>query len=241
MSILLSFLPSTKTNPSFPLQEGCENHLLNIWIKNYVRGKRKPPMIRVHLLKRRRRGLKVDPKLGGQWKVKEKHLFTSSHFPPNKFYLNLQFFSFDLKVLLYHGSRPLLLHFFLFPRSINYDFASQCNKSSTPSLSIWFWLKILFLSSPWNYGVMHGHILRAPSRTSEWRTASRIISRFDPNITSSWWRTWTSRGACSFWSWTPSNLVLSYFFEFSHPGDLVANRPCFWWQTWNRMWRMLQN
>ncbi len=30
--------------------------------------------------------------LGGQWKEKEKHLFTSSHFPPNKFYLNLQFF-----------------------------------------------------------------------------------------------------------------------------------------------------
>jgi len=33
-------------------------------------------------------------------KVKEKHLFTSSHFPPTKFYLNLQFFSFDFKVLL---------------------------------------------------------------------------------------------------------------------------------------------
>ncbi len=24
-------------------------------------------------------------KLGGQWKVKEKYLFTSSHFPPNHF------------------------------------------------------------------------------------------------------------------------------------------------------------
>jgi hypothetical protein len=35
--------------------------------------------------------------LGGQWKVKEKHLFTSSHFPPNKFYLNLQFFPFTLQ------------------------------------------------------------------------------------------------------------------------------------------------
>ncbi len=29
------------------------------------------------------------PLLGGQWKEKEKHLFISSHFPPNKFYLNL--------------------------------------------------------------------------------------------------------------------------------------------------------
>jgi hypothetical protein len=30
------------------------------------------------------------PLFGGQWKEKEKHLFTSSHFPSNKFYLNLQ-------------------------------------------------------------------------------------------------------------------------------------------------------
>jgi len=36
------------------------------------------------------------PKLGGQWKVKEKHLFTSSHFPPNKLYFNLQFFPLTL-------------------------------------------------------------------------------------------------------------------------------------------------
>jgi hypothetical protein len=56
-------------------------------------------MIRVHFLKRRRREVKVDPKLdgqwnvllfggpwkvplfGGQWKVKEKHIFTFSPFP----------------------------------------------------------------------------------------------------------------------------------------------------------------
>jgi hypothetical protein len=31
--------------------------------------KKEPPMIRVHLLKRRRREVKVDPKLGGEWKV----------------------------------------------------------------------------------------------------------------------------------------------------------------------------
>ncbi len=30
------------------------------------------PMIRILLFKRRRRKVKVDPKLGGQWKVKEK-------------------------------------------------------------------------------------------------------------------------------------------------------------------------
>jgi hypothetical protein len=67
-------------------------------------------MIRICLLKRRRKEVKEDPKLGGQWnvpmlsgqwkvslfggqwKVKGKHFFTFSHFPPNKFYLNLQFF-----------------------------------------------------------------------------------------------------------------------------------------------------
>jgi hypothetical protein len=30
------------------------------------------------------------------------------------------------------------------------------------------------------------------------------------------------------WSWTLSNLVLSYFFELSHPLDLVASWPHFW-------------
>jgi hypothetical protein len=57
-------------------------------------------MIWVRFLKKRGRGVKVDPKLGGQWKVKEKHLFTSCHFPPNKFYLNLQFFPLTLRFYL---------------------------------------------------------------------------------------------------------------------------------------------
>jgi hypothetical protein len=100
-------------------------------------------MIRVRFLKRRRREVKVDPKLGGQWNVpmfggqwnvKEKQFFTSSHFLPT--YLNLQFFSFDFEVLLYHGDRSLLMPFLPFPRSINYDPAFRCNKSFTPSLSI---------------------------------------------------------------------------------------------------------
>jgi hypothetical protein len=33
--------------------------------ENYVWEKRELPMIRIHLLKRRRREVKVDPKLGG--------------------------------------------------------------------------------------------------------------------------------------------------------------------------------
>jgi hypothetical protein len=52
-------------------------------------------------------------KLGGQWKVKEKSF---SPFPtsPQPILLKPSVFSFDLKVLLYHGSRPLLTHFLPF-------------------------------------------------------------------------------------------------------------------------------
>ncbi len=166
------------------------------------------------------------------------HLFP---FSPQQTLLKPSIFSFDLTVLLYHGSKPLLRPFFPFFRSINYDYAPQCNKSFTPSLSIWFWLKIWPLSFPWNYGIAHGHILRVVSRTSEWRITSEIIFRFYPNIASLWRRTRTSKGACSSWSWTPLSLVLSHFSELSHPGDLAANRPRFRWQTWNRWWRLLRN
>ncbi len=109
--------------------------------------------------------------------------------PPQQILLKPLIFSFHFKVLLYHGPRLLLTHFLHFPWYINYDFATQCNKYSTPSLSIWFWLKLWFLSSPWNYGIAHGHILQALNHTSKWRTASRVISGFDLNVTSSWWKT----------------------------------------------------
>jgi hypothetical protein len=39
--------------------------IFKISTENYVRGKRKPPMMQVRLLKRRRREVKVNPKLGG--------------------------------------------------------------------------------------------------------------------------------------------------------------------------------
>ncbi len=139
-------------------------------------------------------------------------------------------FSIDFKVLLYHGSKLLLIHLFLFPQPINYNRASQCNKSFIPSLPIWFWLKIFF-SFPWNYGISYGHILWAPNYTSEWRTASKVISRFDLDITSLWQRSRTSKGVCLSWNWTPSSLILLYFFEFLYPGDFVISRPHFWW--WN--------
>ncbi len=72
-------------------------------------------------------------------------LFTSSHFSPQQFYLNL-LFSIDFKVLIYHAYRLLLTPFFIFPWPINYNHTSRCNKSSTHSLPIWFWLKIFSLS-----------------------------------------------------------------------------------------------
>jgi hypothetical protein len=41
--------------------------------ENYLRGKKKrkraPPIIQARLLKRRRREVKVDPMLGGEWKI----------------------------------------------------------------------------------------------------------------------------------------------------------------------------
>jgi hypothetical protein len=161
-------------------------------------------------------------------------------FPPTILF-KPSIFSCDFKVLLYHGFSSSLMHFLPFPWSINYDCTFQCNKSSTLSLSIWFWLNLWFLFSPWNYDVAHGHILWASNRTNEWRTASEVISRFDLKETSSWWKTWNSRGARLFWSWTPSNLELSYFSKLSHPGDFIASRPYLWWRTWNRLWKLLQN
>jgi hypothetical protein len=106
------------------------------------------------------------------------------------------------------------MHFLPFLWSINYDYAFQCNKSSTPSLSTWFWLKNLFLSFPWNYDIAHGHLLRAPSRTSEWRTTFGVISGFELNVTSLWWKTWNSRGARSSWSWTPRTWYYRIFSNF---------------------------
>jgi len=61
------------------------------------------------------------------------HLFPLS---PQQTLLKPSIFSFDHKVLFYHGSRPLLKPFLSFLRSINYNCTSQCNKSFTPSLSI---------------------------------------------------------------------------------------------------------
>jgi hypothetical protein len=159
--------------------------------------------------------------LKGEGETSFSHLFT---FPPNKFYLNL-FFSIDLKVLFYHGSISLFIPFFPFPWPTNYNHASWCNKSSTHSSLIWFWLEIFFLSL--NHGVMYDHVLWASSHTNEWRTALGVIFRFDVDVTSLWWKSQITRSAPSFWNWTPSSLVLSHFSKVPHLGDFVASRPRF--------------
>jgi hypothetical protein len=52
---------------------------------------------------------------------REGYLSPFPTFPLKQLYLNLCFFSFDIEVLLYHGSRPLFMHFLPFPWLVNYD------------------------------------------------------------------------------------------------------------------------
>jgi hypothetical protein len=63
------------------------------------------------------------PMLGGQWTEKEKVLFHLLPLSPQATLLKPSCFSFDIKVLLYHGSRPLFTHFLPFPWPINCDCA----------------------------------------------------------------------------------------------------------------------
>ncbi len=61
--------------------------------------------------------------LGGQWKDMEKVLFHLFPLFPQATLLRPLSFSFNIKVLLYHGSRPLFTFFLPFPWPINYDCA----------------------------------------------------------------------------------------------------------------------
>jgi len=68
-------------------------NILKIELKIVSREKEKPPIIRVRLLKRRRRKVKVDPKLGGQWKEKEKVFFYIFPLSPQATLLRPSFFT----------------------------------------------------------------------------------------------------------------------------------------------------
>jgi hypothetical protein len=67
VATLFFLLPSTNTKHYFPLQEACETSV-QYYMKIILEAKRKPLIIRICLLKRRRREVKKDPKLDGQWK-----------------------------------------------------------------------------------------------------------------------------------------------------------------------------
>jgi hypothetical protein len=75
----------------------------------------------------------------GRWR---RNTFSPLPFSPQQPLPKPSIFPFDLTVLLYHVPKLLLTRSFPFFQSINYNCTPQCNKSSTPSLSLWFWLKI---------------------------------------------------------------------------------------------------
>jgi hypothetical protein len=133
-------------------------------------------------------------------------------------------------------------HLHISPFSLAYKLWSRISMSQVPHTFIIDLISVEdLLYFPWNYGVAYGHILQALSCANEWKTNFGIIFRFDVDTTSSWWKPRTTKGARSSWSQSPLSLVLSHFFKLSHFGAFVANRPRFWWWTWNHLWRLLQD
>jgi hypothetical protein len=121
-------------------------------------------------------------------------------FSPKIFYLIF----FFLLILRFYFTMVLDRPFLPFLWPINYNHISWCNKSSTHSLPIWFWLKkISFL---WIHGVTYDHVLWAFSCTSEWRSTLKVIPKFDVDATSLWWRSQIARCASSFWKLNPLEL-----------------------------------
>ncbi len=166
------------------------------------------------------------PMLGGQWKEKEKVLFHLFPLCPQATLLRPSFFSFNIKVLLYHGSKLL---FYAFPPfSLAFKLWSHILMLQVPHTFIVdsIWLKYIFFSLKLWHCVCH--VLWALSYVSEWKIDPKIIFRFDVDTTSLWWKPWTTRGAHSSWSRSPLSFVLSHFSELSHLSDFVASWPCFW-------------
>ncbi len=83
--------------------------------------------------------------LGGQWKEKEKVLFHLFSLSPQATLLRPSFFSFDIKVLLYHGLRPLFMHSLPFPWPINYDRVFLMSQVPHTFITDLIWLKISYL------------------------------------------------------------------------------------------------
>jgi hypothetical protein len=76
----------------FFLNKLVKTNIFKIELKIMSGGKEEALIIRVRLLKRRRRKVKVDPKLGGQWKEKEKVFFYFFSLSPQTISLRPSFF-----------------------------------------------------------------------------------------------------------------------------------------------------
>jgi hypothetical protein len=73
--------------------------------------------------------------------------------------------------------------------------------TNPPHIHCWFdfdWRYLPFSLKLWCCVWPH---LRASNYINEWKTSSKVIFRFDIDVTSSWWRPWTAKGARSSWSW----------------------------------------
>jgi hypothetical protein len=194
--------------------------------------------------------VKVDPKLDGQWEEKEKvfclvangrrrFFSTSSHFPPKQLHLNLHFLSFDIKVLLYHGPRPLFTHALPFPWPINYDHISWCH--NYPHLHYRFDFFEDFSSLAWNYGVVivtfYGPQAaqvneEPPSESSLDLTLTQHPCDEELKLRKVW----------TYLEVEP--LQVGYYCISSNSRTLVilfTNQPCFRWRTWNCLQRLLRN
>jgi hypothetical protein len=99
------------------------------------------------------------------------------------------------------------VYFIHFPWFINYIHASQCTKSSTHSLSNWFWSKIFYFF--WNSWHCAWPQLTGLKLHKWTKNHLGIIPRCNINPTFSWWKFWNMTCAPLFWNWTLLNLVLS--------------------------------
>ncbi len=122
-----------------------------------------------------------------------------------------------------------LTYFLLFPWPINYNHAFQGTKFFTHSLLSWFWLKIFFLSL--NSRCCTWLCLMGLKLHKWTKNCLESVLKFDTNPTPSWWKSWTTKNAPLFRSWTFSSLVLSNFSKLLYLGDFVASWPHFWQWT----------
>jgi hypothetical protein len=125
MSILFSFLfHLPRLIILFLFKKLVRTSILKISIENYVRGKKRAPNDPSPPFKEKEKGGEGRSKAwwpmecsNAWWPMEGEgktpfHLFPLS---PRQILLKPSIFSFDFKVLLYHGCRPLLTHFLSFP------------------------------------------------------------------------------------------------------------------------------